>query len=448
MFQQSKLLARISLLLIICNYSFAQQKIKIISATELTTQTYQGKKITKLIGNVVLSQKDVILKCNRAELFKQENKVHAFGNVHINQGDTVNIYSDSLKYFGNKKQAIFYNNVKLISKDLKIVTDKLGYNLKTKQASYFTEAIITSEDMTLTSLKGIYDAPSKNMYFQHDVKLSSNNFKLYSDTLKYHIPSKTSYFYAYTTLIDGDNIIYCNSGWYNKNSQKAFLTNRAKVWSDGQILSADTIFLDNKRGISEAFSEMEWIDTTNKMIVNSDYAKFYQKEEKILATKHLLLSKITTDDTLFLTADTLRAYLELPDSVRTFIVYHDVKIYSQQLQGICDSLSFSYKDSLIRLFREPILWSNKTQMTADSINLEMKHNELTKINMIKNALIVNQSDSTGILYNQIKGKNIYGFMDSSQLSKLLVNGNGESIYFTKDDSNKYFGDNKAICSDM
>jgi len=159
-----------------------------------------------------------------------------------------------------------------------------------------------------------------------------------------------------------------------------------------------------------------------------------------------LLITVVSGDSLFLTGDTLRSYKEDSNKVRKLFGFHHVKMFKSDLQGVCDSVAFSFADSTFRLFRKPILWVDNNQMKADTINILLKNKKIDRMNLLQNAFASSIADSG--MYNQARGKNMYGYFKNGYLDRMEVIGNGESIYYAKDDKGSFIGVNKAICSNM
>ncbi|MCC6727274.1 MAG: hypothetical protein IT258_22405 [Saprospiraceae bacterium] len=131
---------------------------------------------------------------------------------------------------------------------------------------------------------------------------------------------------------------------------------------------------------------------------------------------------------------------------RIILAYHDVRIFKSDLQAICDSLSYSSLDSTFRLFQKPLIWSDTSQFSADTVRIQLANDKIDKIFLRQNSFIVNSPDE--FFFNQIKGKNSVALFDSSELRKVRVEGNAESVYYALDDDKAYIGVNKTICSEM
>ncbi|MDB5121570.1 MAG: hypothetical protein JWN56_2788 [Sphingobacteriales bacterium] len=136
----------------------------------------------------------------------------------------------------------------------------------------------------------------------------------------------------------------------------------------------------------------------------------------------------------------------MSDTTKTRIVmaYHHAKIFKIDLQAKADSMFFSYKDSTIRCYINPIIWAQGSQLTSDTTYLQLRNGKLDNMLLQHNAMIVNtEGDSTK--FNQVKGKVITGYFVENKLDRMFVDGNAESLYYTKEDST-YSGMNHMISS--
>src|SRR5690606_3206119 len=134
------------------------------------------------------------------------------------------------------------------------------------------------------------------------------------------------------------------------------------------------------------------------------------------------------------------------DTGETRIVraYHNVKIFKSDLQAIADSAYYGYADSIIRCYGKPIIWSQGSQMTGDTVYMILKNQKMENVLFDKNAFIVNtQLDSTK--FNQVKGRKITGYFKDDELDRVYVDGNAESIYYTVED-NEFTGMIRSISS--
>ncbi|MDX2002689.1 MAG: OstA-like protein [Chitinophagales bacterium] len=423
------------------------KRIEILNADALRSDVSKGKgkEANKLVGNVRLKQEDVILNCDSALFYTKINAVDAFGHVHIEQGDSVDIYSDSLKYNGDKKIADLYSNVTLRQGNAVLTTPRLTYWMDKKMGTYFNGGHLIDKDVDLTSYRGYYYSDTKTAFFKKDVVLKSKDYTLYSDTLSYNTETEISTFYGPTKIVTDTTTIHCESGWYNTKTDIAAFGKNTILESSPQTLFTDSLYYEKVTGFGKALKSFTWIDSSMDIILKGRLAVFKEKEEHITATDQALLIYLLDGDSLYITADTLISNKGI-DSIRNLYAFHHVKIFKSDLQGLCDSLFFTFRDSVMWMYRDPILWNEENQLTGDTITMTMRNEKIDQVELKKNGFIVNESD-TGI-YNQIKGKNIFGYFENSKLDRMLAKGNGESNYYGKDDSGAYMGLNEAICSSM
>ncbi|HET7819812.1 MAG TPA: OstA-like protein [Bacteroidia bacterium] len=438
--------------------AFSQTKnkqVEILNANSLEYDETLGKNVKRLIGQVHLKQDDINMFCDSAYFYSETNAVDAYGKVHIIKDGGTDIYSDFLKYNGNTKMAEFQKNIKLIDNNSTLTTELLYYDMANSIANYPNGGTIISKENTLTSEKGYYNPTSKTFSFKKNVVLTNPDYIINSDTMIYNSATKTCFFIGPTNIKSKNNFIYCEYGWYNTELNTSLFKKNAYILSQKQKLKGDSIAYEKSKNIGKAFGNVSITDTAQHIIASGNYATYFEKEKKSIITNHALLKQYSDSDTLFLHADTICS-LELPITKKRFkndtattqqllLAYHKVCFYKQDLQGKCDSLSYSDYDSTMHLFNKPVLWSDKTQMTADKIELLIANGKMNKMFMKTNSFLSSRHDST--MFDQIKGKNMTGFFKDNNLVKILVNGDGQTIYFPKD-KDKYIGANKADCSNL
>jgi lipopolysaccharide export system protein LptA len=127
-----------------------------------------------------------------------------------------------------------------------------------------------------------------------------------------------------------------------------------------------------------------------------------------------------------------------------FVGYHHVQLFSDSMQGKCDSVCYTRSDSTIRMINAPVVWSHKSQITGDTILLHMDSSTLRSMYVPNNALIVSQSgpEQAG-LYDQIQGRTLTAYFANNEITLMTVFPNAESIYYSKDDSGAYIGVNQS-----
>lgn len=430
---------------------FAQQveksKIEISNASFLEGVKINGKSVSKLIGNVAFKQGDVSMTCDSAYFYDDENSVEAFGHVYVlNNKSGVQLFGDKLRYQGNTKTAVLNGNIRLIDKSTELKTSELFYDLNTDIGHYPQRGIITDKENKLRSRHGYYYAKSKEFFFKDSVVLSNPEYTMYSDTLRYNTISKITYFYGPSYIISKENTIYCENGWYDTQKELSRFAQNAYLQGKTQTLKGDSLYYDRKKGKGKAVGNVNIKDSIQKVIISGDVGYYFRQEDKATVSGNSLLTKIFEKDSLFLKADTLMSVYDTIAKNRSIRAYKHVRIYKQDLQGLCDSLAYNSSDSTIQLFEKPILWSSENQLTAKSVRIQLADNKIDKMYLLNDAFIISSEDSSR--YNQIKGRDMTAYFSNNALDKIKVEGNGQSIYFARDEKKKFVGVNQAECSNM
>jgi len=136
------------------------------------------------------------------------------------------------------------------------------------------------------------------------------------------------------------------------------------------------------------------------------------------------------------------------DTTRTRIVmaYHKVKIFKSDLQTKSDSAFYSYADSIIRCYKNPIIWTQGSQLSADTIFMQLKNQKLDNM-LLQHDGFIASTELDSSKFNQVKGKVLTGLFRNNKLWQMYVDGNAESIYYTVEDS-AYSGMNRTLSSRM
>ena len=429
-------------------FSQKKEQIEIIRADDLFGTERGTIKAQRLIGDVQFRHKNALMYCDSAYYYKETNSIDAFGSIRINQGDTLNLYGDFLNYKGDEQLALVTgDSVQLISNDFDLVTDQLFYNRAENLASYYTGAKIVSKNdsNTLISKRGYFYANQSMFLFKDSVQLTNPNFVMNSDTLRYYSNTEVVNFLGPTTITGDSNLIYCENGWYDTKKDQSQYYSNAYIISDNRKLFGDTLFYDRMKGFGRAKGNIQIIDTTENVIIKGELGKIFEEEDSAVVTDQSLLIQVFDEDSLFMHADTFKVF-ELENGSRNLLAYYGVRIFKSDLQGNCDSISYSLTDSTIYLLGDPILWSENNQLTADTISILTKRSKIHSIFLDQNAFIISEEGLER--FNQIKGKTITGYFKEGRLAKVYVSGSGQSIYFGKDDYGKYIGVNVAESTDI
>lgn len=594
----------------------AQQKTKInVDHYEATnTITADKNNTVSYLRKPVFRQDNATLTCDSAVFYVTKNIFDAYGNVHINQADTINIYSDKLNYNGNTKLAHLTNNVRMIDKESVLTTNVLDYNMASKVGTYVNGGKIVNKDVTLTSKNGYYFSNSRDAYFRYNVVVVTPQSVIKSDTLRYNTLTNWTYFYGPTNIKGKDDNLYTENGAYNTKTEYAYFGKKNLYTMGTKSLKGDSLYYDGIAGYGKAVRNIVFKDTVDKTVMYGQLGFYYKKDERTLVTKNPYVGMGTDDsvkvnnklqpDSLWMGADTLETQMVLKkslvlisspvikkdnelgeeekdekkepkvgatkpkaitepaparkkpekkgkkknnaddaddalplvttaklkdslskdsllkdslailkkappglkdslllkktelavrkgkdsaaktikailppkpktdslaakkiagtdklkgvkvkdsipfnpaDTVRTRIIkaYHNVRVYKANMQARADSLFYTSADSTLRWYKDPILWSEGSQQTGDTIYLQLKNKKLNTLQVLQKAFLVNvNADSAR--YNQIKGRMITAFFKDGKMKNMFVDGNAESIRFNQDSKGVYTDMNQTV----
>ena len=451
---------------------------------------YEGStRIATIFGNVKLVNKSITLTTDRL-VFDMKTNV---GN-YTNWGkivDTANVLVSKIgRYYSNEDLCFFKDSVKVTNKDFVLIADTLKYQTKLERVILVgpTHIVGTSKQGTLYSEKGWYDTRKNVAELYKSSRIMGKEQTLQGDTIFYSKKEGTGRARSRVLLSDTTNHIAISGriGVYNEKTKIAFVTDSAIFM---QYSKKDTLFLhaDTLKSIPD-LSKKEIVKKKEKPalvakkageVKNDTIRTISDKALAVLrdsvtvkaAIKDILnaVTAIITKDSIKAVSDTSKILAKIPalinrenplyrDSLQTapdtvkikgendnklFMAYHRVRFFKKDLSGLCDSLSYQTKDSVMRLFKDPILWSDVHQMTAQKIEYR-PHKPGPDIARLDNdGFIISREDS--VKYNQISGKTMIGNIVNSELKSIEVNGNAITLYYIKN-KNIYSGMNKLESS--
>lgn len=324
-----------------------------------------------LVGNVIIHQGKTKFKCDSLIWNERTNFMEAFGNVHINDADSVNIYSSYMKYEGNKKLATFKNKVRLTDGNSTLYTDEMDYDMNGKVGTYRNGGRIESKQTTLYSKQGFYYADIKDVYFIGDVKMSDPEVALASDSLLYNTTSEVATFIAPTTIKSGNSISNVRSGYYDLKTKKAVFAGRSIVRDSTSTMIADKMVMDDKTGFGEANGNVQFKDTAQGILLFSNRVFFNKTKKNFLATEKPVLVVVREADSVYVAADTIYSGLmkDLAQFKGSYLQEFDT-ITSTKVVNV-DSLLKNDSATIIKKDSIPV--SPVTQpVTKDSITVQKK----------------------------------------------------------------------------
>jgi len=413
--------------------------IYLVHAETLSYDEILGPDYQLVRGNVCFRHSGAKLYCDSAYFYPATNSLYAFGNAHMVQGDSLFLYAAWMFYDGNAKLAKAREKVRLENRSATLFTDSLNYDRIANIGYFFDGGLLVDANKNgttneLSSEYGQYSPSTKEAWFKNDVKLVNPKFTMTNQQLFYNTRTKIASIVSATRIVSADSgYIATTSGTYNTDTEQSHLLKRSFVTKKSRFLTADTLDYNQRSGIGIGHGKVIIEDSLKKVTLNGEYGYSNEKKDYALITKKALLVEHSSKDTLFLHADTL---CTKKDSIyNTFSAFHHVRFYRSDLQGLCDSMYYTAKDSVLRLYNEPVVWSEEQQLSGKYMELFTKNNKPQQLHIDRAALAISQE--TDSLYNQSSGKDLKAYFDSTnQVVKVEIDGNAETIYLPKDDKDK------------
>jgi lipopolysaccharide export system protein LptA len=243
-----------------------------------------------IAGNVMLQEGLTVFSCDSAAINKRTNIMEAFGNIHINQQDSIHTYSQYLKYIGAERVAYLKKDVRLTDKKGTLFTQELEYDLKTGIGKYKSGGKVVNGKTTLTSSEGTYYAETKDVFFKKNVHLVDPKYDIRSDSLQYNTQTQLATFITATYIKSregGD--IYTTSGNYDLKNGKAFFSNRSIIKDSTRTYVADNIAYDEKIGIAQLEGAAIIKDSVNGYTVLGNQIYVNKNNQSFLATRKPVL---------------------------------------------------------------------------------------------------------------------------------------------------------------
>ena len=379
-----------------------------------------------LNGDVCFRHDSSYMYCDSAYFFEQTNSLEAFSNVRMEQGDTLFVYGDYLFYDGNTQVAYLRENVRMENGQVTLFTDSLNYERIPNIGYYFEGGLIVDSLNQLSSFYGQYSPETKLAVFNDSVRLENTDFTLYSDTLHYDTQSKIATILGPSVIVSDSGTIYTSRGWYDTVNNTSLLLDQSQVESGEKILIGDSIFYNRDTGMGEVYGNMSLIDTAQHVTLQGEYGYYNEQTGYAFATDSARFLEYSQGDTLFLHADTLQ--MVTVDSVyREIKAYYGVRFYRIDMQGVCDSMQFNTRDSVLYMYTEPVLWNEQYQLYGDTIAIYMNDSTIEYAHVIQFAFAAQHVDSS--YYNQLKGNDLKAYFEGQAVHQIDVAGNAESIFY-------------------
>lgn len=508
----------------------ADSLVRLVEAVSAHLIEIDSVSYRKVVGPATFLHNNTYLKCDTALWNVNTNIIDAVGNVEIIQENTL-LTSDRIEYVVAENLAKFRGSlVQLLDRDGNVLnTNHLDYNTRDSIASFHAGAALRNNDGNLIeSVNGMYFAKEKLFTFRDSVQMFTDSVFIVSSRVDYHTDTDVAVFNSETVAWKDDNMLYANSGNFNRRTNLFTFDRDGYVLTRDQELWADLLKYSRNTGNAELYDNVQILDTVQTSICLADKVTYrpdpmlieltdmpavalYSVENDVpdtlflrgdrilysirrmyevdssaikLANERLSLSAVDPiaihdqerrkarsggglqqeapmkgkmgdkvllegpglDNMMEAVMDTVGKQVEPilpaavpavqePDTTQvTFVdIFHNVKFYRSDVQGMCDSLVYTGLDSMARFYTRPVMWyDGVNQFTADSIQAHLKNGQLHKINLLSEAFITTQEDS--VHFNQIKSTEMAAYFSNNELFRFDALGGVSAIFYIEEDS--------------
>lgn len=424
----------------------AQQKIY-FQANLLEYDEDKLPGVEQYTGNVIFRHGETIGYCDRADSYRADNLLHAYGNpVKIHVNDSVTLYGKEIIYDGNARLVTIYYNVRLTDKTATLYTDSMTYDMNAKMGYYICGGRIVNKDNVLTSKKGYYYTSTNTAQVSDDVQFHNKTYTGDCESSAYNTATEVLHFTSRTHLYSTENEAFTDGGWYDTQEDQITLIGNAELYNQDQHLSGDSLFFDNNVKFGQGWNNVRLVDSVKNFIIDGNYLEYLDCHYAV-STDSSVLTLIEGRDSLFLHSDTLRLLFDTAQNPTEMYAYNHAKFFRNDMQGACDSMVYLVEDSIIMMFYNPVVWSGENQLTADTIRFNIIDSVNINVHLCRNAFIAS-SIYHETEFNQIKGLTIVGRIHERELTRVDVVGNAECLYYIQEEDSSLIGINSAMTSEM
>ena len=385
------------------------------------------------------------------------------------------------RYVSHEKTFYFYNDVEMFTDSVFIKSDELRYNTESDRVFFGKGTTAWQEENILTTESGYLDRPSNTFHFDRESYIMTADQELWSDTLIYDRNNGIARLYGNIQILDTvqSAIAFADFAEYLPDERRITLSDTPSVAlytveneiRDTIFFRADTIIYHTERfcdidsaTVALAKERKKLADMDPLAVIEAENAAYLERmkhrsnmvgvsaEEAAAAAagqqaeSEEIKEELHTGISAEADSTTVVADMPLQDSVAAirpepvqadtssvaFIdAWHNVKLFRADFQAVCDSLVYTGIDSIARLYKEPVLWNDTiNQITSDSIQLSFRNNALYKANMISNAFISAQEDSSH--FNQVRGTEMIAFFKENDIYRFDAIGGASMIFFLRE----------------
>ncbi len=424
-------------LLLLCAASQGGAQKLIEYSSGIGSRDPENGDIWILYRGVKARHEGMTLQSDSAHYNTKENSFTAFGGVTIKLTDTTFIYGDRLFYDGNTRIVdIWDDTVVLIDGGTQLLANHLTYERNRATAYYTQWGYGYSGDRTLFSHQGEYNSDRDEFFIYNEVVLSDSSMTLFTDTLIYNTQTEIAHFESPTQIQTDSSIIYSELGDYNTSTHFAISYQNSHVDNQSRMIESDTLYYDDQERYGKAFGHVRIIDSINNITCTGHYGETSQADNFSFVTGQALVVFVDEEsDSLFLHADTVYVTTDTNNHLQTVRANYQVKVYRHDAQAMCDSAFYSAPDSLLSLYKNPVLWYEHYQCIADTIEVKHDTSGVHQAWLRNGCFAVQQVDLEK--FNQLKGRQGVVYFNQGDPSYADVMGNAQMVYYITEEDSTY-----------
>ena len=419
---------------------------------------YPGALILSKIDNQVYFDHDGIeVWCDNAVFYKEANFFKAYGNIRMQQGDSVSMTSNYAEYNGDTEFAFASGRVLMKRPQTTLETDSLFFDRLKQEAYYRSGGKVRDTASVLTSRIGRYYMEQNKYSFIDEVVVTNPEYTINSEQLDFYSESGYAYLYGPSTIKSETSTVYCERGFYDTRADNGYFVKNSRIDYENRVLKGDSLYFDRETSFASATNNIQVIDTINQSKVTGHYAEVYRDKDSVFITKRALAASLQERDTLFIHSDTIM--ITGKPEHRIIRGFYDVRILKEDqtgenpMSGRSDSIYSDQKSGLSKLInlgrfgdKKPVLWSGLNQMSGDSIHLQSnpETEQLDSLLVFDNAFLIQKDTIEG--YNQLKGKILTGYFEDNQLREVIIDKNTETLNYLRNDEGALISINKTLAS--
>lgn len=415
--------------------------------TSIDAIKYPGALILSKVENQVhFTHQGIEVWCDLAVHYEADNFFKAFGNVRMEQGDTVTMSSEYAEYNGTTKFAFAAGNVRMQQPQSSLETDTLFFDRVKQQAYYRSGGTVRDTASVLTSRVGRYYLEDDRYSFTSEVVLTNPDYIINSTQMDFYSDSGNVFFYGPTTITSDASTIYCERGFYDTRGDTGYFIKNSRIDYEHRILEGDSLYFNRNTNFASATNNIKVTDTLNNSVIKGHYAEVFREKDSVFITKRALAITVQEQDSVYIHSDTLMITGK-PEN-RIIRGFYDMRLFKSNMSGKSDSIHVRQSTGLTQMLGNPVIWSQNNQLTGDTIHLlsNPETEQLDSLRVFPNAFMI-QKDSLGG-YNQVKGLELIGLFNENELYQADVIKNTETIYYTRNDKGELIGINKTLSSSI